>query len=43
MNEEDRTERTDMLMQKERLRLSKCYVPYTIQEAENTNTYRDTG
>jgi len=43
MNEEDRIEHTVMLIQKERLRLSKYYVPYTIQEAENTNTYRGTG
>jgi len=28
------------LMQKDRLRLSKYYVPYTIHEAENVNTYQ---
>ena len=38
-----KTVHTDVLMQNERLRLSKYYVPYTIHEAENTNTYRDTG
>jgi len=35
-------EHTYVFMKKTPLRLSKYYVPYTIHEAENTNTYHDT-